>query len=94
MDDMDYAAHRLVQCLRGAAKEGVDNSKPAQTTILTLQSIHPTRFNQGTMLPIPPSFIVTPPGVGFDARDVGKQFLFFKVNQGSNYVFISALGGV
>ena len=93
MDDMDYAAHRLAQCLRGAAKEGVDNSKPTQTAILTLQSIHPTRFIQGTMLPIPPSFIVTPDGVGFDARDVGKQFLFLKVDKGSKYVFLSALEG-
>lgn len=93
MEDMDYAAHRLAQCLRGAAKEGVDNSKPTQTTILTLQGIHPARFIQGTMLPIPPSFIVTPSGVGFDARDLGKQFLFLKVDRGSKYVFLSALEG-
>lgn len=92
MDDMDFAARSLAHSLRFAAKEGVEVSKPSQTAILTLQSIHPTKFIQGTMLPIPPSVIVTPPGVGFDARDVGKQFLFLKVDQGSKYIFLSGLG--
>ena len=94
MDTLDDAVRLMTQCLRGATKEGVDHSKPAQMVNLTLQSCKPLKFVQGTALSIPNSFLVIPKGVGFDPVDVGKSFLFFKVNQGSKYVFISALGGV
>lgn len=82
--------NRLATLLRETTDEGITASSPAEIVPLSLISVNPDKWQKGVELPIPAQCLIFPKGLGFDAQDVGKTFLFVQMRKdkvGKQYYF-------
>ncbi len=82
----------FARLMKQTASNGVDASAPAEVVPLTLTGIKPIKWRKGVELPLPSSCVVLPRGLGFDAADVGKTYLFLQARKGKRFFFMCESG--
>lgn len=74
-----------------AIREMISDSMAAasltEVAELTLTQANPPKWQRAS-LPLPDSAVVLPPGIGFDASDVGKLFAFIRTDSGQRFYFL------